>query len=53
MCTLINTAKNDLISALELYYYKFIDSFSNLNLKRAIGINPSVNNFSNKFILLF
>jgi len=37
MCTLINTAKNDLISALELYYYKFIDSFSNINLNYIIS----------------
>ena len=36
-CVLINTAKNDLISALELYYYKFIDSFSNINLNYIIS----------------
>ena len=32
MCRLINTAKNDVISSLEIYYYKFINIFSNLNL---------------------
>ena len=30
--SLINTSKNDLISALELYYYKFVDKFAEYNL---------------------
>jgi len=32
ICSLINTSKNDLIAALELYYYKFIDLFINYNI---------------------
>ena len=34
---LINTAKNDLISALELYYYKFVEKFSEHNLDSLIA----------------
>tara|TARA_A100001015_G_scaffold154236_2_gene171175 strand:- start:390 stop:3383 length:2994 start_codon:yes stop_codon:yes gene_type:complete len=32
ICSLINTAKNDLILSLELYYYKYIDNFINENI---------------------
>ena len=34
--SLINTSKNDLISALELYYYKFIDQFMKNDLNTII-----------------
>ena len=33
----INTSKNDLISALEMYYYKFVDKFIENNLDNIIS----------------
>ena len=32
LCSVINTSKNDLISALEMYYYKFVNLFMNENI---------------------
>lgn len=36
LCSLINTSKNDVISALELYYYKFIEEFMHFNINYLI-----------------
>ncbi len=36
ICSLINTSKNDLITALELYYYKFIEVFMNNDINSLI-----------------
>ena len=37
IASLINTSKNDLISALELYYYKFVEKFAEYNLDALIA----------------
>ena len=37
IASLINSSKNDLISALELYYYKFVDKFAEYNLDSLIA----------------
>jgi DNA mismatch repair protein MutS len=51
MCALINTAKNDLIYRLELYYNKFIDIFSNINLNYIITFIKELDILQNKCYL--
>jgi len=51
MCALINTAKNDLISKLELYYHTFIDIFSNINLNCIISFIKEIDILQSKCYL--
>lgn len=52
LCSLINTSKNDLISALEMYYYKFVNLFMNKNINYIITFITQLDILQNKCFLV-
>ena len=52
LCSLINTSKNDVISALEMYYYKFVNLFMNKNINYIITFITQLDILQNKCFLV-